>query len=53
MTDSFGLGGLSEEGLEALNKNIRNIRSTDARKDNTVRSLWIHSTTCGIGLDLK
>ena len=38
MTDSFGLGGLSEEGLEALNKNIRNMRSTGARKDSTVQN---------------
>ena len=38
MTDSFGLGGLSEEGLEALNKNIRNMRSTGARKDSTVHN---------------
>ena len=33
LNDSHGLGGQSEEGLEALNKHIRSIRSKGARKD--------------------
>ena len=37
MIDIFGLSGLSEEGLEALNENIRNM-STGARKDSTVHN---------------
>ena len=37
--DSFGLGGLSEEGLEALNKNIREIRDSGARKDSTLHNM--------------
>ena len=36
LNNSFGLGDQSEEGLEALNKNIRHMRSKGARKDSTV-----------------
>ena len=36
--DGYGLGGLSEEGLEALNKQIRQMRSTGARKDCTLNN---------------
>ena len=32
MNDCFGLGSKSEEGLEALNKNIRHLREHGARK---------------------
>ena len=35
LNNGFGLGDLSEEGLEALNKQIRNMRTHGARKDNT------------------
>ena len=35
LNDCFGLGSLSEEGLESLNKNIRSRRSTGARKTST------------------
>ena len=35
LNDRFGLGSLSEEGLESLNKNIRSRRSTGARKTST------------------
>ena len=35
LNDCFGLGSLSEEGLESLNKNIRTRRSTAARKTST------------------
>ena len=38
LNDCYGLGGLSEEGLEALNKHIRSIRSTGARKDSTIHN---------------
>ena len=36
--DGYGLGGKSEEGLEALNKYIRSIRESGARKDSTVNN---------------
>ena len=35
----YGLGDQSEEGLEALNKHIRSIRSTGARKDSTIHNI--------------
>ena len=35
MNDSFGLGDVSEEGLESLNKNIRQIKEHGARKVTT------------------
>ena len=38
MNDGHGLGDLSEEGLEALNKNIRQMSATGARKDSTVHN---------------
>ena len=38
LNDEYGLGGESEEGLEALNKNIRRMRSTGARKDSTLNN---------------
>ena len=34
LNDGYGLGGLSEEGLESLNKQIRHTREKGARKDN-------------------
>ena len=34
----YGLGGMSEEGLEALNKNIRDFRRSGARKDSTLNN---------------
>ena len=38
MNDSFGLGNLSEEGLEALNKYVCSRRETGARKDCTLHN---------------
>ena len=38
LNDSHGLGNLSEEGLEALNKYIRSIRQSGARKDSTLNN---------------
>lgn len=38
LNDSHGLGNLSEEGLEALNKYIRSRRETGARKDSTMHN---------------
>ena len=35
LSDGFGLGDLSEEGLEALNKQIRDMRAHGSRKDST------------------
>ena len=35
LNNGFGLGDLSEEGLEALNKMIRSRREHGARKDST------------------
>ena len=35
MNDSFGLGDVSEEGLELLNKNIRQMKEHGARKVTT------------------
>ena len=35
MNDSFGLGDVSEEGLESLNKNIRQMKEHGARKVTT------------------
>lgn len=35
LNGGFGLGDMSEEGLEALNKLIRQMRATGARKDST------------------
>ena len=47
LNDGYGLGGLSEEGLESLNKQIRHTREKGARKDNcfhnfvdTYNHLW-------------
>ena len=45
LNDCYGLGGLSEEGLEALNKHIRSIRSKGARKtstENNFTDVWNH-----------
>ena len=36
--DCYGLGSQSEEGLEALNKFIRRMRSSGARKDSTLHN---------------
>ena len=36
--DGYGLGGLGEEGLEALNKYIQSMRATGARKDSTINN---------------
>ena len=38
LNNSFGLGNLSEEGLEALNKYVRSRRETGARKDCTLNN---------------
>ena len=38
LNNSFGLGNLSEEGLEALNKYGRSRRETGARKDCTLHN---------------
>lgn len=38
MNNNYGLGDLSEEGLEALNKFIRQIREGGARKDTTANN---------------
>ena len=38
LNDGFGLGNLSEEGLEALNKYVRSMRETGARKDCTLNN---------------
>ena len=38
MNGGFGLGDLSEEGLEALNKHIRDMRCHGSRKDSTVNN---------------
>ena len=38
MNNYYGLGDLSEEGLEALNKFIRQIREGGARKDTTANN---------------
>ena len=45
LNDCYGLGNQSEEGLEALNKNIRSIRSKGARKTSTEKNftdVWNH-----------
>ena len=38
MNGGYGLGDKSEEGLEALNKYIRSIRQSGARKDSTLNN---------------
>ena len=38
LNEGYGLGNLSEEGLEALNKYIRSRRETGARKDTTMHN---------------
>ena len=38
LNDGFGLGNLSEEGLEVLNKYVRSMRETGARKDCTLNN---------------
>ena len=50
MNNGYGLGGESEEGLEALNKYIRNLKEHGARKNstennfkNTYNQLWDRS----------
>ena len=60
LNDCFGLGGQSEEGLEALNKNIRSIRSRGARKDSTVHNftdvfnhLWDRSRPVIVEMERK
>ena len=54
----FGLGDLSEEGLEALNKCIREMRKSGARKDSTVNNftdtynhLWDRSRPVIVGME--
>ena len=45
MNDSFGLGDVSEEGLESLNKHIRQIKEHGARKvttEDTFRDCYNH-----------
>ena len=45
LNDCYGLGNQSEEGLEALNKNIRSIRSKGASKtstENNFTDVWNH-----------
>ena len=46
LNNSFGLGDQSEEGLEALNKNIRHMSSKGARKDSTVSNFTDTYTIC-------
>ena len=41
MNDGFGLGDVSEEGLEALNKLIRQMRTHGARKNSTVNNFQV------------
>ena len=41
MNGGYGLGDVSEEGLEALNKLIRQMRSHGARKDSTVHNFEV------------
>ena len=60
LNDSRGLGGQSEEGLEALNKHIRSIRSRGARKDSTINNftdvynhLWDRSRPIIVELERK
>ena len=60
LNDCYGLGGLSEEGLEALNKHIRSIRSTGARKDSTIHNftdvynhLWDRSRPTIVEMERK
>ena len=60
LNDECGLGGESEEGLEALNKNIRRMRSTGARKDSTLHNftdvyhhLWDRSRPTIVEMDRK
>ena len=36
--DKYGLGSVSEEGLEALNKYIRSMREKGARKNSTLNN---------------
>ena len=38
LNSGFGLGDLSEEGLEALNKLIRVMRACGSRKDSTINN---------------
>ena len=60
LNDEYGLGGESEEGLEALNKNIRRMRSTGARKDSTLHNftdvhhhLWDRSRPIIVEMDRR
>ena len=60
LNDSHGLGGQSEEGLEALNKHIRSIRSKGARKDSTINNftdvynhLWDRSRPTIVEMERK
>ena len=60
LNDSYGSGGMSEEGLEALNKCIRSMRSTGARKDNTLHNftdtfhhLWDRSRPVIVEMERK
>ena len=41
MNGGFGLGDVSEEGLEALNKLIRQMRTRGARKDSTEHNMEV------------
>ena len=49
MNGGFGLGDLSEEGLESLNKHIRHIREHGARKDLTSNNFTVRSQTLFLG----
>ena len=58
--DGYGLGGLSEEGLEALNKYIRSMRETGARKTSTLNNfmdtfnhLWDRSRPTIVEMERK
>ena len=60
LNDCYGLGGQSEEGLEALNKHIRSIRSKGARKDSTIHNftdvynhLWDRSRPTIVEMERK
>ena len=49
LNDGFGLGDMSEEGLKALNKQIRESRITVPGRTAPRTTLLTHSTICGTG----
>ena len=62
LNNKFGLGNISEEGLESLNKYIRDFRRSGARKDNTFNNfvdtfhhMWDRSrpTICALERNIK